>query len=89
MIHFYSNKTTSIKKFVQNPLEICIFEFNTLPNNKILDKSKVKLFAYNKERCGSKIKIYFREDRKHCLKKRKCRLSAFASVPTVLIEAFF
>ena len=45
---------------------------NCLPNDKILDWSKFKVFADDKIRCKWKIAIHFEVERKHCGKRRKC-----------------
>ena len=62
---------------------------NSLPNNKILDPSKFKAFADDKERCYPKIKICFGKTRKHCGKRRKCWLPVFSPCPTMFLKGFF
>ena len=52
---------------------------NSLPNNKILDLSKLKALAIDKIIiCGPNIEICLEKGRKHCGKRRKSRLAAFS-----------
>ena len=57
--------------------------FNSLPNNKITDQSKLKGFADDKMNVTQKNEIYFMKGRKHCWKSRKCWLPAFSTFPTM------
>ena len=52
---------------------------NSLPNNKILNLSKLKAFADDKINVSQKLK--FGKSRKHCRKRRKCWLPAFSFFP--------
>ena len=52
--------------------------FNSLPNGKILDWSKLKAFAEVNYKCDWKIEICFGTGKKHCGKRRKCWLPAFS-----------
>ena len=45
---------------------------NSLTNDKILAKSKLKAFADNKINVTENLKFVFWKDRKHCGKSRKC-----------------
>ena len=63
--------------------------FNPLTNNNFLDWPKLKAFADNKNKCGSKIEICFWKNRKHCGKRRKCWLQAFSPFPTMFSSSFF
>ena len=47
-------------------------EFNSLPNDKILDWSKIKALADDKINVVQKLKFCVWEGRKHCGKRRKC-----------------
>ena len=57
--------------------------FNSLPNNKFLDWSKLKAFADNKIKMTEKTKISFGKGRKHC------GLPAFSPFPTMFSKGFF
>ena len=84
------------KKIAKSGLHL----FNSSPNDKILAFTNLKAFADEKInvffRINSikinvkqKLKICFKKSRKHCGKRRKCRLSAFSSFPTMFSKAFF
>ena len=62
--------------------------FNSLPNDKILDWSKVKAFADDKRNVIEKLKFVFGKGRKHCGKRRKCWLPAFSPFPTMFSKGF-
>ena len=47
--------------------------FNSLLNHRILDQSKMKDFADDKNKCDSKFELWFGKSRKHLGKRRKCR----------------
>ena len=64
-------------------------QFNALPNDKILDWSKLKAFADNKINVNKKNKIWFMKGRKHCGKRRKCWLPAFSPFSTMFSKGFF
>ena len=64
-------------------------DINFLPNDKILDQSKIKAFADNKKKCDQKIEICLGMGRKHCVERRKCWLPAFSLFPTMFSKAFF
>ena len=55
---------------------------DSLPNDKILDWSKLKAFADDKI-TDLKIKICFGKSRKHCCKRGKFWLPAFSPFPTI------
>ena len=55
---------------------LCGKMLNPLPNDKILDQSKFKVFA-DKYKCDLKIEISFGKRRKHCEKQ------AFSPLPTM------
>ena len=61
---------------------------NSLPNDKILDWSKLKAFADEKNNCDRKIEISFGKRKKHCGKRRKCWLPAFYPFPTMFSKGF-
>ena len=62
---------------------------NPLPNNKILDITKVKGFAVSKLHIAKMIVSLFDKSRKHCGNGRKCWLPAFSAFHTVFSKAFF
>ena len=62
--------------------------FNSLPNDKFLDWSKLKAFADDKTNMAEKL-ICLAKGRKHCWKRRKCCLPAFSPFPTMFSKAFF
>ena len=62
--------------------------FSSLPNNKILDLSKLKAFS-DDIYCHEKLEICFSWDIKHWWKRRKCWLPASPSFPTMFSKAFF
>ena len=67
-IHIYvlsENSFTSRYTFILMDL------FNTLPNDKILDWSKLKAVADDKSNVAEKSRIWFGKDRKHGGKRRK------------------
>ena len=49
-----------------------VFPINPLPNDKILNGSKLKAFADGKITVTKRIEICFGKDRKHGGKRRKC-----------------
>ena len=58
--------------------------FNSLPNDKILDQSKLKAFTDDKKKCNPKIEICFEKGRKH----REKRSPAVSPFPTFLFKSF-
>ena len=64
-------------------------EVNSLQNNKILDWSKLKALADEKNNWDSKMEICCGNGRKQCGKRRKCWLAAFSPFPTICIGGFF
>ena len=62
-------------------LDACL---NSLPDDIILDWSKLKLCA----ECELKTEICYGISRKHCGKRRKCWLPAFSVFPTMFSKAF-
>ena len=56
---------------------------NYLPNDKILDSSKLKAFADEKINVAQKFKIIIWRCRKHCGKRRKSWLQAFSPFATM------
>ena len=76
-------------KFGYQHFLLCQKSFlNSLPNDKILDQSKLKAFADDKIDCWND-DLYLWYGRKHCGKRRKCWLPAFSPFPTVFSKAFF
>ena len=65
----------------------CLF-LNFLPNDKMLDWSKLKAFADDKINVNEKSEIWFGKGRKHCGKRRKCWLPAFSPIPTMFSKSF-
>ena len=65
------------------------FSFNSLPNDKILDLSKLKAFADNNLNVYQKLKFALGKNRKHFGKRRKCWLPAYFPFPTMFSEGFF
>ena len=63
--------------------------FNSLPNVKIMDRSKLKAFADKIWNENEKIEICFGKGRKHCWKRRKCWLPAFSPFPTMFSKGIF
>ena len=61
--------------------------FNSLPNDKILETSKLKAFADDKINVTQKLNFLFGKSRKHCEKRRKCWLPAFSPLPTMFSKA--
>ena len=64
----------------------CI-HFNSLPNDKLLDRSELKAFADNKMNV-TKTEILSGIVREHCGKRRKCWLPAFSPFPTMFSKGF-
>ena len=56
---------------------------NSLANDKIFDRSKLKAFADDKISLTEKLKYVSWERRKHCGKRRKCWLPALSPFPTM------
>ena len=61
---------------------------NYLPNDKMLDLSKLKPFADDNLNVNKKKEICFEKRRKHCGKRRKCWLPAFSPFPTMFSKGF-
>ena len=61
---------------------------NSLPNEKILDLSKLKAFADNKLNVSGKLEFVFGKGRKHCGERRKCWSPAFFPFPTMFSKDF-
>ena len=66
-----------------------MFGLNSLPNDKFFDWSKFKAFADDILNVTILIISIFLSGRKHCGKRRKCWLPAFAHFPTMFSKAFF
>ena len=70
---------------------------NSLPNDKIIDMSKLKAFADNKTDMIEKLKfvlgsignIVGKGERKHCGKRKKCWLPAFSPFPIMFSNSFY
>ena len=62
---------------------------NSLPKDKILDRSKLKAFADDIINVNKKNEIGLGKNRKHCGKRRKCWLPAFSPSPSIFSKAFF
>ena len=67
----------------------CLGKGLTLPNDKILDLSKLKASADDKMDCDSKTEIYFGKGRKHSGKRRNCWLQAFSPFPSMIPKGYF
>ena len=71
-------------------LYLYLQRFNSLPNDTLLDWSKLKAFADDKKKkCDSKIEICSGKERKHCGKRRKCWLPAFSPFPVMFSKFFY
>ena len=81
--------------FCQTRISLLMFKIpyvNSLPNDKILDWSKLKAFADNKinlKCCNLITEILFGKGRKYCGKREKCWLPAFFPFPTMFSKGFF
>ena len=62
---------------------------NLLPNDKILDWTKLKAFGDIELIFHKMIISAFDRVKKHCGKRRKCWLPAFSPFPTMFSKAFF
>ena len=62
--------------------------FNYLPNDKILDVTKLKALTGAKLNGTRMVISLFDKSRKHCAKRKKCCLPAFSPVPTLFSKAF-
>ena len=62
---------------------------NSLPNDKILDVTKLKTFADDKINAAQMMISTFDRVKKHCGKRRKCWLLAFSSFPIMFSKGFF
>ena len=62
---------------------------NSLPNNKILDWSKLKGFADEKINVPQILKFVLGKGRKLCGKRRKCWLPTFSPFPIIFSKGFF
>ena len=84
-VHVFSSFPTVFSKSF-----LCLpWDFNPLPNDKILDVSKLKGIADDKIKETENFEICFVKDRKHCGKRRKCWLPAFSPFPTMFSRGFF
>ena len=63
--------------------------FNSSPNEKILDQSKLKAFAEDNLKVIQMAKFLLVKVKKHCGERRKCRLPAFSSFPTMFSKVPF
>ena len=82
------HKRTSFELFWTNK-EMLSFYINPSPNDKILDQSKFKAHADNKNKCDSKFKFCFQKCRKHFGKRRKCWLPAFSPIQKMFSKDLF
>ena len=62
---------------------------NSLPIDKILDWSKLIVFADDKIGVAEYFKMVQGRVEKHCGKRRKCWLPAFSPFPTMFSKGFF
>ena len=63
---------------------------NSIPNDRILDWSKMKAFADDiSGKCDQILEICFGKGRKHCGKRGKCWLPGFSPFPTMFSKAFY
>ena len=62
--------------------------FNSVPNDKILDATKLKAFADGKINVAQMMISVSVRARKHCGKRRKCWLPAFSPFPTMFSKGF-
>ena len=68
---------------------IFLYPLNPLPNNKILDLTKLKAFSGDKLNDAEVTISLFDGVEKHFVKKIKCWLPAFSPFPTVFSKTFF
>ena len=72
---------------------LCIPEIkkvNSLPNDKILDCSKLKAFADDKLNAIEKLKFVLEwVEGKHCRKRRKCWFPGFSPFSTMFLKGLF
>ena len=61
---------------------------NFLPNDKILDWTKLKAFFTRQNKFELEIVICFGKGRKLCGKRRKCWLPAFSPFPTMFSKGY-
>ena len=61
--------------------------YNPIPNDKILDWSKLKAFADDKINMTKELKLY-RKGRNNCGERSKCWLPAFSPFPTMFSKGF-
>ena len=61
--------------------------FNSLPNTKFLDMTKLKAFADNKLNLANMISLFDRVE--NTGKRQKCWLQAFSALPTVFSKDLF
>ena len=61
---------------------------NPLPNDKILDLSKLKAVVYNKIKVTEKLKMILGRTENIVGKRRKCWLPAFSPFPTMFSKGF-
>ena len=65
-----------------------ISNLNSLPKHTILGMSKFKSSPDDKSGVAEIMGFVFERVAKHCGKRRKCRLPAFSSFPTMFSEGF-
>ena len=63
--------------------------YPVLPVYKILDLSKLKVSADEKNESNQKFQTCFVKSRKPCGKRRKCWLPAFSPFPTMFVKDFY
>ena len=75
--------------YQRHGLPFMAIQRNAVPNRNFFDRSQLKAFADNENKCNLKKEILFGMGGKHCGKRRKCWLPAFSPFPTMFSKAFF
>ena len=80
-----SPQTDEIVTFARR---LIFFSVNSLPNDKILDQSKLKAlnFCKRQNKCDLTTEICFGKGRIHCGNRRKCWLPAFSPFPKMFLN---
>ena len=72
-----------------SPICMKTTDIKLLPNDKILDWSKLKAFTDDKINVKKKMKCILRWVEKNCGKRRKCWFPAFSPFPTMFSKGFY
>ena len=77
----------NLSKFLSE--DIRVHQFNSLPNDKFLDWSKLKGFADDKINAAEKFEFVLQREENIVGKRRKCWLPAFSPFPTMFSKSCF